>query len=693
MVAAGTIVFRSQSIFIDELWLDDIWQRALALEPTNALESIEPDYNRNPLYSYLHLWTLRTFDNPVLIRLAYVSLFSITAVIATHQLSRVTADAFSASILITCAFLNPSTLLVFIFINGSYGVLTLFILIAVIQCLIIVFSNKHVTRASVYAQIFGSALILLMSQVSGANTLILLALPLLPWWRARLRADRRGFRFHMISTGFVVLVSFGLALETLLAKHPYTSKPGRIASGPIEVMGNFARLVGNIFHNYVDPWLSTGQPTTRIISPITTAIIILFLVGVFCSLVVRLCISTAFRDRTVVVDTVNLVDILPFLMGATALTLVGTSSIRVMHLWHPFLPSIFGIAACLVAVRLLLSRCQFVILIVIVALLGSYSFMLQNRSFGKSGRSLESISALIGGVSDSWPSNAQIFVITDPPLNAGIHLPIRRRSFLENAADRTDFEIGVIDSATQIPRILTEHVDRLDEGLRVYQVDTGAGTLTGIDIVIFGDNGQWAVNGTTGVRHSFEFDNWLCSDSVGALSFVVGLDSESSQSAVRNFRQSIGGEVQELQVKGSTKTELSVPNGNLYVLDFLLETDALTFRPEHSAYSDVSPPMPLFSPYLAIYQTPTGYQILERGSGQAVRTMDDSGITEVTFLGCEGGRAALFVDGLFQALLEPGSVSGDWFLAGYRQRVWNGHLTFAITSIGAQMSDTKAALG
>jgi len=692
VVALGTIVFRSESIFQNQLWSDDIWQKAVAQKPTALEEFLNHKHIKFRFYWTFHLWSLGTFDSAVLIRLAYVVLFGISASLATRQMAAVTGDISSAAILVTCAFLNPSTTLVFIFIVGSYGVLTLFLILAAVQCLIVVFQSEHVTRKSIVAQALFAVFVLLLVHSFSTGLLVLLAVPLLPWWRAPLRADRLGFRMHAISTGVILLVGVAHGVLGLLANHPYAAMPGRRTGNPVEIIGNLARLSANIVVNYVDPRLSTGQPTGEVRSLTTTVMVVLLLVGLLGYAVIKDWLMYRSRHIPPSPNVVRLVDLLPFLLMATVLSMAGATTIRITHLWHPFVPSVFGVAACLVAFRILLPGRSVVCPVIVVVLLTVYSFSLQNSSFGNSARSLANISTAMKEVSWTWPNNAQIVLVTNPPTNTGINASIRSLPFLQQATGRSDMKLAVIESSSRITPLLMKHMDEFDDAFRMYEIDSSSGVWNGVNIIVSGDGELVLIDGLTGMRHSLDFAQFLCSTLTEAHTIVTPLDLELTAPVATRVRQTATGETLELMAEERTRVAISIPEGSLYLVDIRLEADPRSFDPRNSAYSEVTPPMPLLAPNSAIYQTPTGYRVQGRSSGQFVGPVGENGITEMTYLGCEGGLATLFVDGLYQALLEPGSVSGEWlFGSGYKQRVWNGQLTFTVTATGAQMSEVKVA--
>ena len=113
IVAAGTMVARLSTIFSNHLFVDDIQQKHH--QAAGEVLSL-----RNLLYFEVHFWSLGNL-HPAIVRMGYVFLYGVTAVLVAKLLRKILFRKWDAEIISVVAFLTPATSIVFIFINGSYN--------------------------------------------------------------------------------------------------------------------------------------------------------------------------------------------------------------------------------------------------------------------------------------------------------------------------------------------------------------------------------------------------------------------------------------------------------------------------------------------------------------------------------------------------------------------------------------------
>jgi hypothetical protein len=415
VVVVATAVFRFEAFFTEQLWLDDIQQRDAAFRGLDTDPLVEGLTLQNGLYWRLHFWSLSSIDNLVIIRIGYVLVYGLAALLAVRLLAGATRNLGLAGIVVALAFLNPATMLSFVFINGSSGAIFLALFFACIWCLTTTFSNTRMGLRSWGTQALFLIVALLAVMFASNGVPALLALLLLPWWRAPLLADRRSFRLHAAVSVLTIGLSTGFGALAMLSSHPYAAMEGRLTTDPVEVIDNGVRLLANVFVAYVDPFLFTGVPIGMVIGRWTAGLVFgTVALLVICASVRGLRMPQP-SEQAAEIQQLQLVEILPFLLAAAAFSTASLALTRITHLWHYLVPSVFAVAACLIALRMLTSHRVALVLVMVIGSLTVLSFVEQNRVFGSSANQLANISSVLDQESASWSSPVQVFVVTTPP--------------------------------------------------------------------------------------------------------------------------------------------------------------------------------------------------------------------------------------------------------------------------------------
>lgn len=685
-VVLGTALQRFGSLFVDQLWLDDIQQLDAARRGLPADPLIEqPSLTSRP-YWMAHFWMLRNIQNVVVIRLIYVAAYGAAALLAHHLLAKA-VSARTALVVVVASFLNPGTLLVFVFINGSSSVLSLLGVLVGLCCLVELFRSPTASYRTWLMQAAFGASCLGVVIVSSNGVLTLAAFALLPWWRAPLRTDRRGFLVHVGTSLACVIGSIGLGVAGILGAHPYSRIPGRVVDGPLEALANLARLVSSIAIAYIDPPLATGGPTGQLV---TIGVALTVLLGLACLLLSALRWMFKLEDGHRVGEvSPSVADYIPFLVAAALASVAGLAFTRIFHLWHLFLPSVFLVASVLLAGHLLFKGLARKGLLVAVFVLTTFSFVQQNERFSVSAAGLSNLAHHMEVAAATWDGVEQVFVFTAlpgsgeravPPPNVGLNAPLRSLAFVRNVTGIEGIDFAFIGGQGRAERIMKTNVEDATR-TRLYRYEeSGASGEVGLvptDLRHWGASGISASYGIESKVGVLSLQNFLC-DRDAEATWVVGEPDYG-------WLHGLLGDVEfEAEVLVPTWTDISVPSGELFWVELLLDAPPSSFGPQNAVYSETTPPMPLLGPGIALYQTPKGYDLRSFEGGMLVWDIESPGLVEVLLVGCEGEALALFVDGVFHTFLEPAAVSGKWrFGSGYKERTWEGALNVRMGTLKA----------
>jgi hypothetical protein len=686
LVVLGTALQRFGSLFVDQLWLDDIQifdaaRRGLSVDPAND----QPPLMSRP-YWMAHFWMLRNIQNVVVIRLIYVAAYGAAALLAHHLLAKA-VSARTALAVVVASFLNPGTLLVFVFINGSSSVLALLGVLVGLCCLVELFRSPTASYRTWLMQAAFGASCLGVVIVGSNGVLILAAFALLPWWRAPLRTDRRGFLVHVGTSLACVIGSIGLGVAGTLSAHPYSRIPGRVVDGPLEALANLARLLSSIAIAYIDPPLATGGPTGQLV---TIGVALTVLLGLAFLLLSALRWMFKLEDGHRVGEVApSVADYIPFLVAAALASVAGLAFTRIFHLWHLFLPSVFLVASVLLAGHVLFKGLARKGLLVAVFVLTTFSFVQQNERFSVSAAGLSNLAHHMEVAAATWDGVEQVFVFTAlpgsgeravPPPNVGLNAPLRSLAFVRNVTGIEGIDFAFIGGQGRAERIMKTNVEDATR-TRLYRYEeSGASGEVGLvptDLRHWGASGISASYGIESKVGVLSLQNFLC-DRDAEATWVVGEPDYG-------WLHGLLGDVEfEAEVLVPTWTDFSVPSGELFWVELLLEASRSSFGPQNAVYSETTPPMPLIGPGIALYQTPKGYDLRSFEGGMLVWDVESPGLVEVFLVGCEGGALALFVDGVFYTFLEPAAISGKWRLgSGYKERTWDGTLNVRMGTFSA----------
>jgi len=671
LVTLGTVCSRWGSLTVDQLWLDDIQQFDAARQGLPADPLIEEPALISRPYWATHFWMLRSIPNAVAIRLVYVAVYGIAAVLAQRLLTKVVGP-LAAMAIVVASFLNPATLLVFVFINGSSAVLSLLGVLAGATCLVAIFGSPSMSSRTWLTQAAFSLSCLWVVMGSSNGLPMLAAVLFLPWWRAALRADRRGFVVHAVATIGAVGATVLVGALALTASHPYARIPDRVVDGPVEAVGNGVRLLAAVLVAYVDPPLATGMHVSRLLSLTMVAAVVASL-----ALVSGLAIWRSFRvgaprGTPDPACRVSALDGLPFLVASAAASVAGLAVTRIFHLWHLFLPSVALVAALLLAIRPVISRRGAVIGGLALVVLTVSSFARQHDVFSASASMLDELATDIERASESWDGVDQVFVIAEPPRNVGVNQPMRSLAFVRRATGDEGIDYAFIGRQGRAERFMRQNVvdARRTHLFRFGPSDEAGSGLASVDLRFWGEEGVTASGGTD--PGSWPLGRFLCQVDDAAIRLVGSPDQGW-------LRGRFGRTFHDVQVGEPGWHDLSVEPGASFWIELDLRADPLGFRPENAVYGETTPPMPFLGPGIALYQTPTGYDLRGLEGGQFVGDADPGGHTEILLVGCEGNDLALFVDGTFRTFLAPPAISGTWRLgSGFKQREWNGSLVLRL---------------
>jgi hypothetical protein len=656
IVVIASIVFRIDTFFSHHLWLDDITQKDY------GTSIVSP---RSYLYFAAHLWSLRELPPPV-VRLIYVSIFGATASIGAGLLRRVLVRPWDAEIVAVVGFLCPSTLVTFIFINGSYNVLFLFFYVLLIKILINIYSRETISKSLIIFNVFFLGVVFLSVGTTTNGVLLLPALILLPWWNSPMRKNGKIFLVQVFFSAFTLSTLTFYAIYDLNASHPYVKFDDRITHDPFEILENIYRVISLSLRMYIEPILSTGQNIKSLeTGGLLVVIIFLLFAGTLYTHFVK-AIAGYIKSTPRAIEWSAVPHLTLFISALIIFSVFGIATNRKIHLWHFFLPGIFISILIATFVVLYFSRPVLIVISLILLVASAGSFQKQNSRFYIDVILMDSLEGLFSEHNSEWQTDTDLFVITELPPNAGIATGSRSLSFLNHYQSTHNVSSIFFGSELSVSSEISKKETTLGTDTRVYERN---------DL-----NNGWTETSSNWQTVTLDDPNSLRRFFCTETDEKKGLPGFLEDDEIFNeFTLEI-----EKEVKSGSPISLTVdvPVESVYFLSIEIEANDGSFVEENNSYTEITPPMPFLGPSVGAYQTARGYVLRERSTSSLIFAADGTGKIWLDIIGCEGGRVFASLNDNPLTEVPIAGVNGEWRLgSGWKDRIWMGDLSFELFTL------------
>lgn len=399
-----TAALKFHALFSPALFLDD-----------NRIfyESLYEDVTGDSLYIYIYTAINTLFKDPASVKIFYLLAYAGCGALSFVLLKHVFKNNLTTALIVSMAYITPSSAIMIVFINGSYNILFL-LLFLIGVCNLFQVLDREFPSAKMYLLFgLGTLSIGLSVQFTTNGVLVPLALLLLPWWRSKLMIFHRNIVNRMVILFIIVIVGSMVINIVESGEHQYNKIPDRLTFEPVAMLSHGFILVSNLIRSYWHPQMSTGQlyaSTASIEGHIVAAVIAVFLLG---ATVVYL-FSSHFRNW-LEQDKERRVfkAVAPFFLFSLVLSVGPLTPIKVIHLWHYFLPGLLAVILFSLLIRKLLGRIIFDILAAVVVIASSFSVYSQVAIYSESARERVGLAAELADISAEWQLGSEIWIVTE----------------------------------------------------------------------------------------------------------------------------------------------------------------------------------------------------------------------------------------------------------------------------------------
>lgn len=465
----GLIIFiKYDAVFSNMLILDDCFYYS---------NSIYSNLRDKGIYWYTYTALNEFGGAPGRVRIFYILIYCLSAFLLYSLLVIWGVPFLRSAFVSLLAFVNPTTAIIPIFINGSYNVISLSaFLLGVVALSLMLTRLKNLTAlVAWFLSIMGIGFLILSMRFTTNGVLLPLAVCALPWWATdAFKLHKKKVIIALLFAVVVLIVAAALKILDIM-QHPYAKMEGRLVYevGHMALYGLY--MVSGIIASTWSHPVNTGFHFSQQASPLfilTAATLSVSFISLVVFTVVRRQKQSSFSARSGYIE----LQLLPFFGALLVLSLVPLSPNVLVHQWHYYLPGIFTFTIIGLAISfIIISFKWFALCLFGILVFHCLSLSKAASSFNSYAAKMNCLENYLQKQSQSWSRNASVIVLSDnvPPIGlTSKTLELARGTgYMRVVFQRPDLRSGLIVPRSKLQELLANNLQLNTDTVYIYRFD------------------------------------------------------------------------------------------------------------------------------------------------------------------------------------------------------------------------------